>query len=190
MELSRPANLVVFTHTRPWHIHKCSVICYMHTLSHIMHLSMLCPTTPLLGSWWGLYGGLTEDSAPIDLMQLMSSPHVTKREMDGGRKSAYNAAVLNGKNDRGLCSLSTAEQFASSFLTRAVWGNQISDYRPYAIPNITKHVTESGTEIRILRCHFEWRGRPWSTELKYSEALCRLTASMRHAGKPIRFNER
>ena len=55
----------------------------------------------------------------IDLMQLTSSPHVTKREMDGGQKSRYYAAILSGKNDCGLWSLSTAEQFASFFLTSA-----------------------------------------------------------------------
>ena len=55
----------------------------------------------------------------IDLMQLTSSPHVTERETVGERKSGYYAAILSGKNDRGLQSLSTAEQFASSFLTSA-----------------------------------------------------------------------
>ena len=51
------------------------------------------------------------------IMQLTSSPHVTKHEMDGGLKSAYYAAILSGKNDHSLCNLSTAKQFASSFLT-------------------------------------------------------------------------
>ena len=45
--------------------------------------------------------------------------HVTKRETDGGRKSGYYATILSGKNDHGLQSLSTVEQFASSFLTSA-----------------------------------------------------------------------
>ena len=49
-------------------------------------------------------------------MQLMSSPCVIKHETDSGRKLAYYAAILSGKNDRGLWSLSTVEQFASSFL--------------------------------------------------------------------------
>ena len=49
-------------------------------------------------------------------MQLTSSPHVTKRETDGERKSGYYAAIYSDKNDCGLCSISTAEQFASSFL--------------------------------------------------------------------------
>ena len=39
--------------------------------------------------------------------------------MDGGRKSRYYTAILSGKNDRGLWSASTVEQFASSFLTNA-----------------------------------------------------------------------
>ena len=55
----------------------------------------------------------------IDLMQMTSSPHVTKRETDGGRKFGYYATITSGKNDRGLWSLSTAEQFVSSFLTSA-----------------------------------------------------------------------
>ena len=42
-------------------------------------------------------------------------PHVTKCQMDSGRK----VAILSGKYDRGLWSASTAEQFASSFLTSA-----------------------------------------------------------------------
>ena len=37
-----------------------------------------------------------------DLMQLMSSPYETKREMDGGRKAGYYVAILICKND---CSL-------------------------------------------------------------------------------------
>ena len=45
--------------------------------------------------------------------------HMTKRETDGGRKLGYYAAILSGKNDRGLQSLSTVEHFASSFLTSA-----------------------------------------------------------------------
>ena len=45
--------------------------------------------------------------------------HITKRETDGGRKFGYYAAILSGKNDRGLLSLSTTEHFASSFLTSA-----------------------------------------------------------------------
>ena len=45
--------------------------------------------------------------------------HITKRETDGGRKFGYYAAILSGKNDRGLRSLSTAEHFVSSFLTSA-----------------------------------------------------------------------
>ena len=50
-------------------------------------------------------------------MKLMSSPHVTKCETDSGQKSGYYAAILSGKNDHGLWSLSTVEQYASSFLT-------------------------------------------------------------------------
>ena len=56
-------------------------------------------------------------NCPINLMQLTSSPRVTKRKTDSEWKSAYYAAILSGKNDRCLWSLSTAEQFASSFLT-------------------------------------------------------------------------
>ena len=52
-----------------------------------------------------------------DLMQLMSSPHITKCETDSGWKSRYYAIIFSGKNDHGLWSLSTAEQFSSSFLT-------------------------------------------------------------------------
>ena len=34
----------------------------------------------------------------IDLMQLTSSTHVTKYEMDSGRKAEYYDAILSGKN--------------------------------------------------------------------------------------------
>ena len=44
---------------------------------------------------------------------------ITKRETDSGRKFGYYAAILSGKNGRGLRSLSTAEHLASSFLTSA-----------------------------------------------------------------------
>ena len=50
---------------------------------------------------------------------MMSSPHVTKHEMDGGWKCRYYTAILSDKSDDGLWSLSTAELFASSFLTSA-----------------------------------------------------------------------
>ena len=48
--------------------------------------------------------------------QLTSSPYVTKHETDGGQKVGYYNIILSGKNDRGLWSVSTAEQFASSLL--------------------------------------------------------------------------
>ena len=34
----------------------------------------------------------------IDFMQLTSSTHVTKYEMDSGRKAEYYDAILSGKN--------------------------------------------------------------------------------------------
>ena len=39
--------------------------------------------------------------------------------MDSGQKSRYYAAILSGKNDHSIWSVSTAEQFVSSFLTSA-----------------------------------------------------------------------
>ena len=47
---------------------------------------------------------------------MTSSPRVTKRDTDSERKPAYYAAILSGKNDRGLWNL---DQFVSSFLTSA-----------------------------------------------------------------------
>ena len=81
------------------------------------------PHLPSLPPSWGRQ----TQSAPgvccthmcIDLMQLMSSPHIMKHEIDSGRKTEYYVAILSGKNGRGLWSLSTAEQFANSFLTSA-----------------------------------------------------------------------
>ena len=52
---------------------------------------------------------------------------ITKRETDDGRKFGYYAAILSGKRGCGLRSLSTAEHFASSFLTSA--GNDFA-YTP------------------------------------------------------------
>ena len=52
------------------------------------------------------------------VMQL-TSPPVTECETDSGWKSRYYTAILIGKNDRSLWSVSTAEQFVSSFLTSA-----------------------------------------------------------------------
>ena len=53
-------------------------------------------------------------SASIDLMQLTSSPQVTKCETDGGRKSGYFAVIFSGKNDRGLWSLTQSSLQAPS----------------------------------------------------------------------------
>ena len=54
----------------------------------------------------------------VMLMQLTSSPHVTKRETNDGQKAGYYTAILSGKNDCGLWNIST-KQFASSFPTSA-----------------------------------------------------------------------
>ena len=54
---------------------------------------------------------------------------------------------------------------------------------------IDLHVNKHKTDIEILCRHFEWQGRLQSMKLKYSKALCELTASMTHAGKLIRFGE-
>ena len=45
--------------------------------------------------------------------------HVTNVKTNSGRKSRYFAAILSGKNDGSQWSLSTGEQFVSSFLTSA-----------------------------------------------------------------------
>ena len=41
--------------------------------------------------------------------------HIFKCEMDGGRKFGYYAAILSGKNDSGLRSLSTASSLRAPF---------------------------------------------------------------------------
>ena len=50
-------------------------------------------------------------------------PHVTKHITDSGQKSGYYAAILSGKEDRILWSVSTAKHFASSLRQR---GMQVS----------------------------------------------------------------
>ena len=42
--------------------------------------------------------GYCERAKLIDLMQSTSSPHITKRETDSGRKAGYYDAILSGKN--------------------------------------------------------------------------------------------
>ena len=51
----------------------------------------------------------------IDLMHLTSSSHVNKRETDSGRKSGYYAAILSGKNDRGLMELKYSKAVCELF---------------------------------------------------------------------------
>ena len=64
--------------------------------------------------------GYCERAKLIDLMQLTSSPHATKRETDSRRKAkaGYYDAILSGKNGHGLWNLSTVEQFEA---TKKTW---------------------------------------------------------------------
>ena len=50
-------------------------------------------------------------------------PHVTKCKTDSGRKSGYYTAILSGKEDRSLWSLSIVKHFARSLRQR---GMQVS----------------------------------------------------------------
>ena len=50
--------------------------------------------------------------------------------MDSGQKSGYYAAILSGREDRGLWSVSTAKQFASSLCQR---GLQVSLFASVSI---------------------------------------------------------
>ena len=74
---------------------------------------------PIFLIWSKFAGMLVYCWVTVDPMQLMSSPHITKCETDSGWKSRYYAIIFSGKNDHGLWSLSTVEQFLSSFLTTA-----------------------------------------------------------------------
>ena len=69
--------------------------------------------------WSKFAGMLVYCWVTVDLMQLTSSPRITKCETDSGWKSRYYAIIFSGKKDHGLWSLSTVEQFSSSFLTTA-----------------------------------------------------------------------
>ena len=64
---------------------------------------------PLYSYFWAYYKPYA-----IDVIT-----QITKCEADGGRKFGFYAAIVSGKNGRGLRSLSTVEHFASSFLTSA-----------------------------------------------------------------------
>ena len=68
----------------------------------------------------------------------------------------------------------------------AVNGHPAIDLTQYLLLNVKRKVDE----ICMLRHHFEWQGRPWSMELKYSKALCELATSTRHASKLIHFGKR
>ena len=50
--------------------------------------------------------------------QLKKKDNRAKGYIHSGQKSGYYTAILSGKNDRGLWSVSTAEQFANSSLRR------------------------------------------------------------------------
>ena len=50
-------------------------------------------------------------------------PYVTKRKTNSGRKSGYYAAILSGKEERGIWRLSTAKHFGSLLRQR---GMQVS----------------------------------------------------------------
>ena len=102
-------------------------------------------------------------------MQLTSSPHVAERETDSGWKSGYYAAILSGKTDHGIWSLSTVEKFVSSFLTSAE-----SDFT--FIPRMCKVSTGSNAHwSNKLTCMPRWCSelakcftilklhRPWSS---------------------------
>ena len=48
------------------------------------------------------------------MYRLYAIHHVTKHEVESGWKSGYYAAILGGKEDRGLWSANTTKHFASS----------------------------------------------------------------------------
>ena len=39
---------------------------------------------------------------------------------------------------------------------------------------LTRNQNKQRVEIRILRCHFEWQGRPWCMAFKYNKAFTSL----------------
>ena len=53
---------------------------------------------------------------PTIILSLRSYalPHITKHKTDTGQKSGYYATIFSGKEDHGLCSISTVKHFASS----------------------------------------------------------------------------
>ena len=61
-------------------------------------------------------------------------------------------------------------------------------YRPYAIPHITKRKTDSGWKSGYYAGILSGK-EDLSVERKYSEAIWELTASTRPAGKLIHFSE-
>ena len=75
--------------------------------------------------------------------------HISKREIDGGRKFGYYAAILSGKNDSGLWSLSTAEQLASSFLTTT--GSDLHLHKEYARSQQVLTLTEAN-KLTCMPC--------------------------------------
>ena len=61
---------------------------------------------------------------------IIAIPRVTKRKTDSGRISGYYTAILSGKEDRHLWSVSAAKQFVSSLHQR---GLQVSLFASVSI---------------------------------------------------------
>ena len=75
-------------------------------------------------------------------------PNVTKCETDSGQKSGYYVAILSGKEDHGLWSLSTAKHFASSLRQRGMQVNlsALMSVRSYW------DLVHSGCKCKITSC--------------------------------------
>ena len=76
------------------------VIGLAQTVWQLMKVMVVCKLMETIYLFFSLYR----------LYALTSSGHVNKCEMDSGQKSAYYAAILSDNNDRGLWSLSTAQE--------------------------------------------------------------------------------
>ena len=64
----------------------------LHMLILVVYFLLLCPTHAMYG---------VNETVQLTYRPY-AIPHVTKRETDSGRKSGYYAAILSGKEVRGI----------------------------------------------------------------------------------------
>ena len=84
----------------------------------------------------------------VYIYRLHAIPDITKCKTDSGRKSRHYAAILSGKDEHSLWSLSTAKHFARSVRQR---GMQVSLFASVSVKSCLDFV-HSGCKCKITSC--------------------------------------